>query len=72
MDWIKVYESELPYKVELAKAYLSDEHQIDAIVLNKKETTYHIFGRSELYVHVTEAVLAKFLLENEAKIESDV
>ncbi|MFC0181280.1 hypothetical protein SAMN04515674_12241 [Pseudarcicella hirudinis] len=70
--WIKIFESENTIKVELAKAYLVDEHQIEVVVLNKQASSYNnLFGLSELYVHVSKAVLAKFLLENEGRI-SDV
>lgn len=67
-DWKKIYESTNPFKLELAKAYLLDEHQIQAVVLNKRDSSY-LIGKSELYVHLQEATLAQFMLENESGID---
>jgi Putative prokaryotic signal transducing protein len=63
-DWKKIYESTSTIKAQLAKAYLMDEHQIEAIVLNKQDSSY-LFGLCEVHVPLKDAVLAKFLLENE-------
>ncbi len=66
-DWQKIYETPSVVKAELAKAYLVDEHQIEAVVLNKRDSMY-LIGLCELYVPNPQATLAKFLLENEGKI----
>jgi Putative prokaryotic signal transducing protein len=66
-DWKKIYESTSTIKAQLAKAYLMDEHQIEAIVLNKQDSSY-LFGLCEVHVPLKDAVLAKFLLENEGGI----
>ena len=68
-DWKKIYESTNPFKAELAKAFLVDEHQIDAVVISKRDSSY-LIGLCEVYVHLQNAVLAKFLLDNEAGLES--
>ncbi len=65
MSWKKIYETTSPIKAELAKAYLLDEHQIEAVVLNKQDSSY-LIGLCEVHVPMQDAVLAKFLLENEA------
>jgi hypothetical protein len=62
--WKKIYETTSPIKAELAKAYLLDEHQIEAVVLNKQDSSY-LIGLCEVHVPIQDAVLAKFLLENE-------
>ncbi|MDR6560066.1 MULTISPECIES: DUF2007 domain-containing protein [unclassified Arcicella] len=67
-DWKKIYESTNPFRAELAKVYLEDEHQINTVVISKRDSSYH-FGRCEVYVHLKDAVLAKFLLENEGGFE---
>ena len=67
-DWKKIYESDNPFKTDLAKAYLVDEHQIEAIVVNKRDSSY-LMGLCELYVPATMATLAKFLLENEERFK---
>ena len=64
MSWKKIYETTSPIKAELAKAYLMDEHQIEAVVLNKQDSSY-LIGLCEVHVPMQDAVLAKFLLENE-------
>ena len=63
-NWKKIYESTSPIRAQLAKAYLVEEHQIEAVVLNKQDSSY-LFGFCEVYVQMQDAVLAKFLLENE-------
>jgi Putative prokaryotic signal transducing protein len=66
-DWKKIYESTSTIKAQLAKAYLMDEHQIEAIVLNKQDSSL-LWGLCEVHVPMKDAVLAKFLLENEGGI----
>jgi Putative prokaryotic signal transducing protein len=63
-DWKKIYESTSTIKAQLAKAYLMDEHQIEAVVLNKQDSSL-LWGMCEVHVPLKDAVLAKFLLENE-------
>ena len=38
-DWKKIYESTSPIKAQLAKAYLVEEHQIEAVILNKQDSS---------------------------------
>ncbi|PWK28501.1 putative signal transducing protein [Arcicella aurantiaca] len=64
-DWKKIYESTSPIKAQLAKAFLIDEHNIDAVIMNKQDSSY-LFGLCEVHVPLQNAVLAKFLVENEA------
>jgi hypothetical protein len=64
-DWKKIYESASPIKAQLAKAFLVDEHNIDAVIMNKQDSSY-LFGLCEVHVPLQNAVLAKFLVENEA------
>jgi len=68
MSWKKIYETTSPIKAELAKAYLFDEHQIEAIILNKQDSSY-LIGLCEVHVPIQTAVLAKFLLENEGGLD---
>ena len=42
MDWEVVYNSETNYRAEIVKGVL-EEHQINAIIINKKDSNYH-FG----------------------------
>jgi len=68
MSWKKIYETQSPIKAQLAKAFLFDEHQIEAIVLNKQDSSY-LIGLCEVHVPIQDAVLAKFLLENEGGLD---
>lgn len=70
-NWKKIYESTNPFKAELAKVFLTDEHQIDAVVISKRDSSY-LIGLCEVHVHIKDAVLAKHLLENEAGLEENI
>lgn len=61
--WEKVFESFLPPRVHLAQVVLQ-EHDIQAVVLNKQDSSYH-FGKCELYVAQTDAILARVILDTE-------
>ncbi|MCF6359924.1 MAG: DUF2007 domain-containing protein [Cyclobacteriaceae bacterium] len=47
--WSKVYESKLPYRAEIVKDIL-DQKGINAIIMNKKDSAYDIFGQLEVHV----------------------
>jgi hypothetical protein len=69
-DWKKIYESTSMIHAQLAKAYLMDEHQIEAVIINKQNSMYpQLFGLCEVHVPIQDAVLAKFLLENEGGLD---
>ncbi|MGV6861656.1 MAG: hypothetical protein ACWA41_07775 [Putridiphycobacter sp.] len=44
-------------------------HQIEAIVLNQKDSMYNAFGMYELYVKPEDAVKAKYIIEKEMEDE---
>ena len=58
--WIKVYSSDSPLQVEIAKTILLDNN-IDSIDVSKKDSAY-IFGDIELYVKENNAILANLIL----------
>ena len=58
--WIKVYSSDSPLQVEIAKTILL-ENNIDSIDVSKKDSAY-IFGDIELYVKENNAILANLIL----------
>lgn len=66
--WEKVYESREGWRVELLRAFLTEKHDLMAVVINKQDSLYH-FGMHELYVPTRDAVLAKFLITHEAAAE---
>ena len=63
-NWIKVFESPMQVRAEIVKGVL-EEHQIQAVVLNKKETVYQIFGMHEVLVQKEDVIAANNLIQNE-------
>ncbi|WP_339867887.1 DUF2007 domain-containing protein [uncultured Algoriphagus sp.] len=63
-NWIKVFESAQQVRAEIVKGVL-EEHQIQAVVLNKKETVYQIFGNYEVHVQRENMIPANNLIQNE-------
>lgn len=63
-NWEKILVTPLPYQAELAKALLA-ENDIDAVVINKKSSSYPPFGNCEVYVLQQHATAARTLLDNE-------
>ena len=61
-QWVKIFDSELLYKIEIAKGVL-EEHGIPCVVLNKQDSSYVIFGMIELYVNTHYAVKAINLIK---------
>lgn len=49
-DWKLVYSTTQLYKAEIAKDILADS-DIDAIIINKKDSSYLSFGEIEVYVN---------------------
>ncbi|MDX1684335.1 MAG: DUF2007 domain-containing protein [Saprospiraceae bacterium] len=67
-DWVKVFDSQESLKISIAKAKL-DEHNIENVILNKKDSAYVVIGLSELYVPEDQARKAIQILEN-ARVDS--
>lgn len=63
-NWSKVFESTMQVRAEIVKGVL-EEHQIQAVVLNKKETIYQIFGNYEVLVQQKDLIMANNLVQNE-------
>ncbi|GAB2988347.1 hypothetical protein GCM10027049_31190 [Mucilaginibacter puniceus] len=49
-DWIKIFTSSDFYRSEIVKQVLI-ENQIDAVLLNKQDSSYRTFGVIEVYIH---------------------
>ena len=60
-NWIKIYTSTEQYKINLLKGYLL-KRDILSISLNKKDSSYLVFGEIELYVKKENVILAKNLI----------
>ncbi|SHO61451.1 putative signal transducing protein [Algoriphagus zhangzhouensis] len=63
-NWIKVYETEVPVRAEIVKGVL-EENEIPAVVLNKKETVYNVFGMNEVHVSRENLLKATNIIQNE-------
>lgn len=62
-NWIKVFEDGKQIRAEIVKGVL-EENEIQAVVLNKKETVYQIFGTYEVHVKREDAMKATKLIQN--------
>ncbi|GMQ28728.1 putative signal transducing protein [Algoriphagus confluentis] len=63
-NWIRVFEDQNQIRAEIVKGVL-EENQIPAVVLNKKETVYKIYGTFEVLVPHDQALVALQLIQNE-------
>lgn len=51
-NWVKIYTSTNAFKSSVVKSVLND-HQIEVIEMNKKDSSYQNFGEIELYIHAS-------------------
>ena len=49
-DWIQLFATTDSYKAEMIRQTLAD-HNINAVVINKQDSSYGLFGQVELYTH---------------------
>ena len=63
-NWIKVFETGKQIRAEIVKGVL-EENEIKAVVLNKKETVYQIFGTYQVLVLKEDLLLATNIIQNE-------
>jgi len=49
-NWVKIYTSVDYYKAEIIKQMLIENH-VDAVLINKKDSSYLVFGTIEIWVH---------------------
>ncbi len=63
-NWIKIYASTDPFKIELLKGFL-DENNIVAMSINKKDSSYLAFGEIELLVDAKDVMKAKILIKKQ-------
>jgi len=61
-NWICVYTTGQEYHAELVRGYLANEN-IEAVVLNKKDSAYVCFGYVEVYVQPEDENLAIELIK---------
>jgi benzoyl-CoA reductase/2-hydroxyglutaryl-CoA dehydratase subunit BcrC/BadD/HgdB len=49
-NWVKIYTSPNFYRAEIIKQMLN-ENDVDAVLINKKDSSYNAFGVVEVWVH---------------------
>ena len=62
-NWISIYSSDKPWQAEIAKQLLS-ESGIEAVVINKQDSSYLVFGEAEVYVSLGDLEKSKEILKN--------
>lgn len=60
-DWVKVFSSPDVHVIEILKAILKEEN-IEAISINKRDSSYPTFGEIELYVSNSVVLQAKRII----------
>lgn len=63
-NWVRVFEDQNQIRAEIVKGVL-EENGIPAVVLNKLETVYKLFGTFEVLVPNGEVLSAMQLIQNE-------
>lgn len=63
-NWICIYRNSFVPKAEIIKQLLID-HNIEAVLLNKQDSSYQSFGEAEIYVHQSNVIKAKHLIDHE-------
>ena len=61
-NWQCIYTTDQEYQADLVKGYLANEN-VEAVIFNKKDSAYNIFGRVEVYVQPEDENLAIELIK---------
>jgi len=59
-DWVLVYTAGQMFQAEIFKNVLGD-HGIEAVIINKMDSSYQAFGEIEVYVKNDHIIKAKML-----------
>ncbi|MFZ7115595.1 MAG: DUF2007 domain-containing protein [Bacteroidota bacterium] len=60
--WELIYTSTLPHRVEIVLEVLKDQ-DIEAVKLDKRDSSYTMIGEIEVYAKKEDAILAKIIIE---------
>ncbi len=60
--WELIYTSTLPHQVEIVLEVLKDQ-DIEAVKLDKRDSSYTMIGEIEVYAKKEDAILAKIIIE---------
>ena len=69
-NWIKIYSSSEPFKIEILKGFLKEKN-ITAISINKQDSSYLAFGDIELFVDAKDVLQAKMLIKKQESGSED-
>ena len=58
--WVQVYSTDKMFQAEILKQVLSD-NEIEAVIINKMDSSYKAFGEIEVYVKNDHVIKAKML-----------
>ncbi len=67
-NWIKVFKSERMIRAEIIREKL-EQGGIPAVIVNKQDSSYPVFGVSEVHVPFSELSKAQKIVENEESAE---
>lgn len=62
-NWILIFSTTHPWQADMAKQIL-DENGIEAVVMNKRDSSYTVFGEIEVYVSKKDSERSIELLKN--------
>ena len=62
-DWTLVHKTTNTFRAELLRNELENQ-EIKAILINRKDSMYPLFGQANLYVEARNADIARVILEN--------
>jgi hypothetical protein len=65
-DWVIVYSSNNLFESEMLVRMLAD-NDIEAIIINKQDSSYPVFGNVEMYVKTDKIIWAKKLITDFGK-----
>jgi hypothetical protein len=58
--WVKVYGTNQMFRAEIFKQVLAD-HEIEAVIINKMDSSYQAFGEIEVFVTYDHVIKARML-----------
>ncbi len=66
-NWEMVFATDDPVKIEMVRAVL-ETHAINAVILNKRDSSFNNWGNRELYVEKEQSERAKKIIDDEVQI----
>jgi len=67
-EWHKVFSTDQLHRAEIVKSVLNDHH-MNPVLINKKDSSYHNFGEIEVHVTPEYAQKALHIIENDINFE---